>query len=113
MSRDAWEWFERNRRQNSGPKEPLYRAQRVASEEAFKQAVGNVFRRLLRRPVLKTSHEREVEVLAEYGYGPEHALTKPRRGRSRCLNCRKPIAEGEHFCGEICERYYPINQIYK
>jgi Uncharacterized protein containing a Zn-ribbon (DUF2116) len=32
---------------------------------------------------------------------------------NRCLNCRKPIGKDEHFCSEICERYYPVNQIYK
>jgi hypothetical protein len=83
-------------------KEPLYRAQRFASEEAFKQAADNFFRRLLFRPVLKTSHEREIEVLAEYGYGPEHALKKPRKGRwplcPKCRRCQSYIAGKDGLC---------------
>jgi hypothetical protein len=65
------------------PQEPLYRAQRIASEEAFNQQIDNLIRRLFLRPVLKRSWEREIEVLAEYGYGPEHALTRPGKGRPR------------------------------
>lgn len=57
---------------------PLYRAQRIAAEEAIKQEMDNLFRRLTFRPILKTSRQAEAECLARYGLGPEAATWKRR-----------------------------------
>lgn len=43
--------------------EPLYSVQRMACEEAAKQALVNLFRRLIGLSVKKTSQEAEFEVL--------------------------------------------------
>jgi hypothetical protein len=90
-------------------KEPLYRAQRIASEEAFKHKIDNLVRRLLLRPVLKRAYEREIEVLAEYGYGPDHAHKDAARSLhfTRTEFVSEPSSAPYIICGWFTADYRP------
>jgi hypothetical protein len=49
-------------------REPLYRAQRIAEEEAMWQGVKNLIRRMFFLPIKRTMREVKEEVLRKYGY---------------------------------------------
>lgn len=53
--------------------EPVYRVQRIATNDAACRAFDNFLRRLVGLPVKRTAKQVEIAVLAKYGLGPEFA----------------------------------------